>query len=160
MGPSQKKFQFFTNCSSMGFFNRMQSLRKRLLWSVSCQENMNQHKLLSSWLHGSCQEPASGLALHMVTDSFGCIHGLAGDHHGLQRDSSFTVVCNHGLQGNLCPGCWSKCTPFFFTDLGSTGPFPSYLSFPSDFGQPFFSFLNTLSQRWYHDFRCLSLGQC
>jgi len=72
VSPSHK-LQFFMNYSSMGPFHEVQSLRNRLLQRGSPTEsqvlpaNLLQHRLVSPWVHRSCQEPAPVQALYMVT---------------------------------------------------------------------------------------------
>ncbi|KAK4831745.1 hypothetical protein QYF61_018943 [Mycteria americana] len=136
VSPS-RGLQFFTNCSSVGPFCRVQSCRNRLLQRGSptgsqvLPANLLQHGLLSPWVHRSCQEPAPAQASHRVTASFGCIHllwhgvlhGLQVDIcstinlHGLQVDSLPHHGLHHGLQGNLCSSTWSTSSPSFFTGL-------------------------------------------
>ncbi|KAK4810727.1 hypothetical protein QYF61_007701 [Mycteria americana] len=41
--------------------------------------------------------------------------------HRLQGDSLPHHSLHHGLQGNLCSGAWSTCSPSFFSDLGERG---------------------------------------
>ncbi|KAK4820738.1 hypothetical protein QYF61_004419 [Mycteria americana] len=136
-GSSHHRLQFFTNCSSVGPFQGVQSFRNRLLRvgpprsHKSCQQTCSS---VGSSLHGATG-PARSLLQHgLPTGSqppsgihllqHGVLHGMqvdicsTMDLHGLQGDSLPHHGLHQGLQGNLCSGAWSTLSPSFFADLG------------------------------------------